>query len=39
MRDFGIPEEEATVTLSIYVIAYGIGALVISPLTEIATLG
>jgi DHA1 family multidrug resistance protein-like MFS transporter len=39
MRDFGISEQVATLSLSLYVAGYGIGALLISPLTEIATLG
>jgi DHA1 family multidrug resistance protein-like MFS transporter len=39
VRDFDIVEQEATVTLSVFVFGYGLGALLISPLTEIATLG
>ncbi|KAK4700259.1 MFS transporter, DHA1 family, multidrug resistance protein, partial [Phenoliferia sp. Uapishka_3] len=38
-QHFGIPYEEATVTLSIYVLAYGLGALFFSPLSEIPALG
>ena len=37
--DFGIGYEEATVTLSIYVLAYGLGALFFSPLSEIPAFG
>ncbi len=39
MSDFDIVEQEATLSLSLYVFGYGLGALLISPLTEIATLG
>ncbi|KAL8277277.1 hypothetical protein RQP46_010346 [Phenoliferia psychrophenolica] len=39
MEEFGIGEEEATVSLSIYVLSYGVGALFFSPLSEIPAFG
>jgi len=39
INEFGVGEQAATATLSVCVIGYGIGALLISPLTEIPALG
>lgn len=39
MKDFNVGEQEATVTLSLYVFAYGTGALFFSPLSEIPAFG
>ncbi|KAI5474784.1 hypothetical protein MNV49_002474 [Pseudohyphozyma bogoriensis] len=38
-EEFGIGDEEATVSLSIYVLAYGLGCLFLSPLSEIPAFG
>lgn len=39
MQEFGVGAEVASLGLSLYVLAYGIGPLVFSPLSEIASIG
>jgi DHA1 family multidrug resistance protein-like MFS transporter len=39
IEEFGISEQQATLTLSMYVLAYGVGAMIWSPLSEIPILG
>ena len=39
MEKFDISEEAANLTLSIYVLAYGLGPIIFSPLSEVPALG
>ena len=39
MHHFGVSETAASLGLSLYVLAYGVGPLLFSPLSEIAVLG
>ena len=39
MEEFGVSTEAASLGLSLYVLAYGIGPLIFSPLSEIASIG
>lgn len=39
MKEFGVTTEEASLGLSLYVLAYGMGPLIFSPLSEIPSIG
>ncbi len=39
MEEFGVNEQAASATLSLFVVGYGLGALLFSPLTEIPSFG